>query len=70
MCPVQIKEEAVSVSRAGAVSLYTETSGVVLCGGRSGGNQVLGDCIQYNLTSHMVCSTDVQGVEQSGIKYF
>ena len=43
-----------SVSRAGAVSLYTETSGVVLCGGRSGGNQVLGDCIQYNLTSHMV----------------
>ena len=65
VCPVQIKEEAVSVSRAGAVSLYTETSGVVLCGGRSGGNQVLGDCIQYNLTSHMVNIVDIQGVPKT-----
>ena len=44
------------VTRAGAVSLYTDLSGVVLCGGRNGVGQVLGDCLQYNLTSHMVSS--------------
>ena len=42
------------MTRAGAVSLYTDLSGVVLCGGRNGAGQVLGDCLQYNLTSHMV----------------
>ena len=46
------------VTRAGAVSLYTELSGVVLCGGRNGVGQVLGDCLQYNLTSHMVSQHD------------
>ena len=44
------------MTRAGAVSLYTDLSGVVLCGGRNGAGQVLGDCLQYNLTSHMVSS--------------
>ena len=42
------------VSRAGGVSSYQPVSGVLLCGGRNGANKVLGDCIQYNLTSHMV----------------
>ena len=41
------------VTRAGAVSLFTDLSGVVLCGGRNGVGQVLGDCLEYNLTSHM-----------------
>ena len=49
-----MKEDNVEVSRAGGVSSYHSVSGVLLCGGRNGANQVLGDCIQYNLTSHMV----------------
>jgi len=53
VCPVQIKEDQVEVTRAGGVSLYNSMSGVILCGGRNGNNQVLGDCLQYNLTSHM-----------------
>ena len=60
VCPVAVKEDNVEVSRAGGVSSYHQVSGVVLCGGRNGANQVLGDCIQYNLTSHMVshCQDD------------
>ena len=54
VCPVAVKEDNVEVSRAGGVSSYHSVSGVVLCGGRNGANQVLADCIQYNLTSHMV----------------
>ena len=49
-----MKEDNVEVSRAGGVSSYQPVSGVLLCGGRNGANKVLGDCIQYNLTSHMV----------------
>ena len=54
VCPVSVKEDNVEVSRAGGVSSYQPVSGVLLCGGRNGANKVLGDCIQYNLTSHMV----------------
>ena len=53
VCPVQIKEEQVEVTRAGAVSLYNDMSGVILCGGRSVADQVLDNCLLYNLTSHM-----------------
>ena len=59
VCPVGIKEDNVEVSRAGGVSSYHSVSGVILCGGRNGANKVLADCIQYNLTSHMVSRGDM-----------
>ena len=47
------------MSRAGGVSLYNSLSGVIQCGGRNGNNVVLGDCLQYNLTTHMVRATKI-----------
>ena len=60
VCPVGVKEDNVDVSRAGGVSSYHSVSGVLFCGGRNGANEVLADCIQYNLTSHMVSPTSQQ----------